>query len=125
MKRIMTKIHLRPVHWIAVALFFVVALTSYRAYAAGACASCFITNLYMRATDTWVQIGTGLPMSGPTCGSSNNTFMAVDIATPRGRSTLAMAQAAMLAGRQIDMTGTGNCTGPGNVEVMSTLWVKP
>lgn len=118
---------LRLALWIGVTLFLIGVLISLRAYAAAAgCWNCPLTNILMRGNG-WALIGTSLNMNlGLACGNANNQYMSVDTATTKGRSALAMAQAALLAGRRIDMIGTNACPGGTvDVEEMSTLFIRP
>jgi hypothetical protein len=85
-------------------------------------------------SDGWVQIGTGLTnANGPACSSAaNDTYMAVDSNSAKGRAILAIAQTALLSGRSVTVNGLDTCDGdgagagtaPGTVEVMGTFWLK-
>jgi hypothetical protein len=116
-------------HWLGIAVVMAVALFGVqRAYAAAAnCDDCYITDLFL-LNDTFALIGTNLDMHGADCadGVGTDRSLAVNITTPKGRAMFALARAAMLTGRRVDLFGTDNCpVALGIYEELSTLWVYP
>jgi hypothetical protein len=63
----------------------------------------------------------------PGCHTAGFTVhYAWDISTTKGKAMLSMAQAALLAGRRVNVTGTGTCTNTGlnQIETLTilTIW---
>jgi hypothetical protein len=114
--------YVRPVHWLGIAVLLAVTAYSIRAYAVASCGPCKVTNLYQLNNDHSI-IGTNAYLNPVVCAGGNNTQVAIDLGTAKGRTLFAMAQTALLTGRDVEITGTGGCLS--GYEAVATMWLKP
>jgi len=105
------------------------------ALAAGKCVKCPITIVDLGPGTAalaapypvnlvWINLN-NLFWTTPAC--NNSQWMTFSVVGDRGKALLALVQSAILAGKLIDLTGTGTCFGtfPNNVEEVSEIYVYP
>jgi hypothetical protein len=78
------------------------------------------------ATNPLILLQFNVVVSSLACSPAPaNQSMAIDASTPKGKLIASSAMAALLAGKKINLIGTGNCTGTGVYEGIDSFSVGP
>lgn len=111
----------------------------------GFAAALLVTATASAATDQYstiasARVGIGSPATGiiemadnssskPACatysqgGGALGRWFAVDLSTDGGKEAMKLAQAALLSGKQVRITGSGTCTVNSNKENLSAIYL--
>jgi hypothetical protein len=81
-----------------------------------------ITAVRVQGTNVAVLLTDGIPNPRPGCHNSLQvTAYAFDFSTSKGRALLSLAQAAVLSGKPVTITGGTTCTNVGGTENIETV----